>query len=111
MSGYAFAAACSSAPVSEATCDCCRHDDAPSDSPASPFDDDDCCDCICEGAILAADSSIGTVDQGGTFHWIDLDSDLAGGSPVVGLSPLWETVASSVRPSRAVRLAMHSLQV
>jgi hypothetical protein len=88
----------------------------PSDSPASPFEDDDCCDCICEGAILAADDSVGTADLGVSLDWIDLDwidldSDLAGGSPVAGLSPLWETVASSVRPARAVRLAMHSLQV
>lgn len=111
MNGYALAAACSSAPVSETTCDCCRHDEMPSNRPALPFDDNDCCDCICEGAILAANDSVETVNLGGVLHWIDLDFDLVGGSPVAGLSPLWETAASSVRPARAVRLAMHSLQV
>ena len=111
MSGYALAAACSSAPVSEATCDCCHHDDAPSDSPDLPFDNGGCCDCICEGAILASDDSVGAAGPGEYLHGIDLDSDLAGGSPVAGLSSLWETVASTVRPARAVRLAMHSLQV
>ena len=111
MSVCAHAAECSAAPGHDDVCDCCQHGESQSDEPGSPTNDEDGCDCICEGAIFSASESGGSLNLAPPQIADSFDQVVVTGSPAVGLSQLWDDVASAARPARAVRLAMHSLQV
>ena len=78
--GGAFAAACADESTAEARiegaacgCDCCRTcpsaslADGPSqsDEPIAPLEEDcDCCDCVCEGAVLDSPEPAPVLDEG-----------------------------------------------
>ncbi len=110
MSGYVAAGVCSAAPLNEDVCDCCKHSESDSDNPTFPTGDD-CCDCICEGAILAAHQSLGDLGIGAHLSGYGFDLVAVTGRPLCCLAHVWDSAASTVRPARAVRLAMHSLQI
>lgn len=96
--------------VMEKHCDCCPHESESSDGPSRPTTDDDCCDCICDGAVLIGQKSVGLDAVLAVFSATSFDAVSIAGSSFDGLSHSWDAVAGFAKPGRALRLAIHSLQ-
>lgn len=96
--------------VAEKHCDCCPHESESSDGPSRPTTDDDCCDCICDGALLVGQKSVGLDDVSSAFSATSFDAVSIAGSSFDGLSQSRDAVAASAKPGRALRLVIHSLQ-
>ncbi len=98
-----------SAPQSR--CQCCPHEDDQPEVPGLPLSGDDCCDCICDGAVLSCQESVGMDVASAVLFARTCDAAEIVGSPFFGLSQLRTKFTSALLPGRALRLALHSLQV
>lgn len=91
-------------------CVCCAHCHTDSEAPAEPCSDSPCCDCICNGAVLATMTSISFDDV--SVWGVDL---LVVVDPVLSLQAAMrqdrEVDRGRMRPGRSLHLALHSLQV
>ncbi len=92
-------------------CECCPHHDN-SDVPTLPCSDDECCDCVCDGAVLNSHESLGIDHESPRFSATDFDLVPILGASGDGLNRGWDEVSSPPpQRGRALRLALHSLQV
>ncbi len=111
MGVFAHEQSDSAATIIEQHCECCPHQRQDSDAPPLPISDEECCDCICDGAVLTSQQSLGLADLSSSVALTIVDADSIVSSQLIGPSLAWDTAASSGKPGRALRLAMRSLQV
>lgn len=91
-------------------CACCAHCHPGPEAPSEPCSDGPCCDCICNGAVLATMTSIAFDDVSAWSADLLVIVD-----PVLSLQAALcqdrEIDRGRMRPGRSLHLALHALQV
>ena len=91
-------------------CTCCPHQES-SPAPALPCTDDECCGCVCEGAVLNSQETLKIEHLLSHFSVAGLIAVPILGAQRDAPRHWWDDLTPSRQPGRALRLALHSLQV
>ena len=97
--------------VADSGCRCCAHRSKPAEAPASPKSDDDCCNCICNGAVLTDRDSHVAVELSHVVSAVHAGAMGVDRSVRVTSCRRVDDDPGRGLPGRARRLAMHSLQI
>ncbi len=97
--------------VADSGCRCCAHRSKPTEAPAAPKSDDDCCNCICNGAVLTDRESDVAVERSLVAAAVDISAMGVAEFARVTTCRRWDDDSGRGMPGRARRLAIHSLQI
>ena len=97
--------------VADSGCRCCAHRSKPAKAPAAPKSDDDCCNCICNGAVLTDRESGVAVELSHVDSAVDAGAMGVVQSVRVTSCRRLDDDPGRGMPGRARRLAIHSLQI